>query len=676
LLHRFTISPEPHHLNVGSEAGSRESTKTRRPIKTQPANVEVAPRFRPFQGQTASSSRRTVSHTGDNSIKVNSAKNSAKSKGKQREETNVAPSVTPTTDTNVSNASVSTARYMEYERGIRRRVILQLLRNTDLQNSSTTLISDQGVTMNISEGTVVANEHPKVVIAFSPIRDEEFEPYRKLFPAPFSEQDTARSPTHSRPPISHNREPYGEPPDGTPPRRDGSERSRRTPPDNRLPPGPPRSRGGGGGPPEPSDDGGRGNDDRDERSSRHPSEGSEPRVPIPDKFNPRSLAGIGEVYMYEPKTVSEEECLNEILRVYIDLVNYHLIMKPATGNNNAQKTMLQNIPRPEFYYGDEDIMNFDTWVRTLIRWLNIADQCGPETRFSYSRQQWVITAVDIQRVNTLSSFLRGQAREWYDDIVEQIPSTFGRDYDTLTGHPTFTQVLCGLFRNFIHEASLTTVADRFYGVQYSTAKGIKGVFNELTRLARCMPNPPDIYSFKRQLFIIPPAAMSKEMTRTVTAERLSVNAIMQAALQWEKGNGAYTYYARTRAARDVPPSSSKPNHANDARNKHNERGSNNNKAYRSGNQRPSSPKRLQVVDRRRYQVPVHPTPKQDRPSDRRTRTPDPAPGQRPKPKNMGVCWGCGKPGHYQGDPVCKESGKPKPTQLYRMVDREGNAQDV
>ncbi|KAJ3983039.1 hypothetical protein F5890DRAFT_1475667 [Lentinula detonsa] len=43
---------------------------------------------------------------------------------------------------------------------------------------------------------------------------------------------------------------------------------------------------------------------------------------------------------------------------------------------------------------------------------------------------------------------------------------------------------------------------------------------------------------------------------------------------------------------------------------------------------------------------------------------------------MGVCWGCGKPGHYQGDPNCKENGKPKPTKLYRMVDQEGNSRDI
>ncbi|KAJ3831497.1 hypothetical protein F5878DRAFT_667490 [Lentinula raphanica] len=388
--------------------------------------------------------------------------------------------------------------------------------------------------MNISKGTVTACENPEIKVAFSPIRDEELEPYRKQYPVPFSDEDKARTTVRNySPPTMLDWEPVDE----QPPRQGGSERSK-PPSNNNRPPVKAPSRGEGGEPPEPSYDGGNGRENRDDRSSRHPSERTEPKVPVPDKFNPRSLAEIGEVYSYEPRTVSEEECLNEILRVYIDLVNYHLIMKPATGNNNAQKTVLQNIPRPEFYYGDEDIMKFNTW-----------------------------------------------------------------------------------------------------------------------------------------LFVVPPLPMSKEMSRTVTAEQSSVNAIMQAAIKCEKGNGAYTYYAKTRASRTPQNGPSKQPYANDSRNKQNNRDGQGSNAHRLNFKRPPSPKRLQIVDRRRYQVPVH-SPKWDKPSDRRPKTPDPVPGQRPKPKNMGVCWGCGKPGHYQGDPACKENGKTKPSQVYRMVDQGGNARDI
>ncbi|KAJ3979280.1 hypothetical protein F5890DRAFT_1558940 [Lentinula detonsa] len=166
--------------------------------------------------------------------------------------------------------------------------------------------------MNITEGTIVARELPEVIVAF--IWDEEFEPYRKKYPAPFSEDDIARNPIHNRLPLSHGRETYEQRSNEPPPQRDGSERPRRTPHNNRFPLSNSRNGGGGGGPPEPSDDGGAGDDNKDDRFSQHPTEEMEPRIVVPDKFNPRSLTGIGETYSYEPKTVSEEECLNEILR--------------------------------------------------------------------------------------------------------------------------------------------------------------------------------------------------------------------------------------------------------------------------------------------------------------------------------------------------------------------------
>lgn len=199
--------------------------------------------------------------------------------------------------------------------------------------------------------------------------------------------------------------------------------------------------------------------------------------------------------------------------------------------------------------------------------------------------------MDIQRVNTLSSFLRGDAREWYDDEVERVPNSYGGTYDTLSEHPTFIQVICRLFRRFIHEASLTTVADRFQNVQYSSARGIKGVFSELTRFARCMPNPPDVYTFKRQLFIIPPPAMAKEMTRTVTAERSSVNDIMQAAIKCEKGNGAYQYYAKTRASRNPTVTNETPNPR---------KSYNNDKRNSPSNRRPRSRSPARIIGNRRY----------------------------------------------------------------------------
>ncbi|KIK66565.1 hypothetical protein GYMLUDRAFT_55741 [Collybiopsis luxurians FD-317 M1] len=113
--------------------------------------------------------------------------------------------------------------------------------------------------------------------------------------------------------------------------------------------------------------------------------------------------------------------------------------------------------------------------------------------------------------------------------------------------------------------------------------------------------------------------MSREMTHTVTAERSSVNKIMQVAIKWEKGNGAYTYYAKTKASCNAQPSSST-----------NESGNRNNMSSRpethNTNRRPRSSKQLQIVDQCRYTVKAHTTPKgESMCPPRHPKTPDPAP---------------------------------------------------
>ncbi|KIK49943.1 hypothetical protein GYMLUDRAFT_253411 [Collybiopsis luxurians FD-317 M1] len=164
--------------------------------------------------------------------------------------------------------------------------------------------------------------------------------------------------------------------------------------------------------------------------------------------------------------------------------------------------------------------------------------------------------------------------------------------------------------------------------------------------------------------------MSREMTHTVTAERSSINDIMQAAIKWEKGNGAYTYYAKTKASRNAQTSAST---SNDNRNKNN---LSSKQETHNINRRPRSPKRLQIVDQRRYTVKEHSVPRQEfmRPL-RRPKTPDHAPGQGPRTQPYGVCWDCGKSGHYRGDPVCKAKGKSN-ERVFRMVDKDGNSQSV
>ncbi|KAE9404372.1 hypothetical protein BT96DRAFT_989424 [Gymnopus androsaceus JB14] len=456
-----SISPEPRENYVSSERGSN-SGSTRRPRvnNTEPELISTADMMLYLNNQARLRGQRVVigdeamqpqTTWTDNSTRrmgffgktqklpiVNNYNKSAQtdihktnkmnaepsakspsSKGKRPEKSTVNLNdsdhdsvITAEKSTHSRQTAVSTAvvRMQEYNRHIRRRAILQLMRNSDLQEHSRTQITDQHIIFNEDYTEVYAKEQPEIPIHIRPIREEELVPYRVNFPEPFGPGDRTGIPVWdtSRQTNSHQA-PAGPPgdPDEDPDdydnddRRDDRNLHRNNNSRNNDPQGSRKNQenGGGegppGGPPDGDDPGG--NNDHNSNHSRKSKQGTGNNRTTPAPYNTRALSGIGDNYKYEPKTVSEEECLDTILQVYVDLINYHLLNKPATGTNNAQKTILQNIPRPEFFYGDEDVVKFDTWIRSMVRWLNVADQCGPESRYSESRNRWVITAVDIQR---------------------------------------------------------------------------------------------------------------------------------------------------------------------------------------------------------------------------------------------------------------------------------------
>ncbi|KAF9256133.1 hypothetical protein L218DRAFT_1007756 [Marasmius fiardii PR-910] len=309
-----------------------------------------------------------------------------------------------------------------------------------------------------------------------------------------------------------------------------------------------------------------------------------------------------EIFEYDPTPKTEEEVLRAAFRTFERLIECQLYGPGSSAPNNAQKTVIQNIPRPGFYYGDQDFLIFDDWVCDLVRWLNVANLCGEEVRWSKSRNQYVLTAIDMFRKNTLVSFLRGDAQDWYVDVIE---GAFDHDEDEPV---TFMQVVSGLYRRFIHESSLSLVVERYEDVHYSVGKGVKGVFSELTRYAKSMPSPPDLYSFKKKLILLLPENMEHDMRNIhhVTAESSSVNEIMHAALACEKSHKAGKYYQRAhkelkRAKRRKSRSRSRDRKRKDKQ--RNQRASS----------RSPSPKCLQKVDNRRYSVRDHSPPRNTRP---------------------------------------------------------------
>ncbi|KAF9261853.1 hypothetical protein L218DRAFT_945630 [Marasmius fiardii PR-910] len=210
-------------------------------------------------------------------------------------------------------------------------------------------------------------------------------------------------------------------------------------------------------------------------------------------------------------------------------------------------------------------------------------------------------------MNVVGTLLKGNAGMWFNDYVEAIPDNFNQ-FDTLKGRKSFMEVISGLYRRFIHNASLTHVAEKIEDVHYTTSGRIKGIFSAMVHFAKCMPSPPDPYTFKKKLFLKVPDAMASDMTdiHGVTAELSTVDEIIQAALAMEHRFTLRKYFQKLKeenkhAKRCQSHSCSREHRKNPKKGKQNR------------TERSLSPKRLQKVDGHHYQVKPYSKKENERP---------------------------------------------------------------
>ncbi|KAF9255531.1 hypothetical protein L218DRAFT_1034463, partial [Marasmius fiardii PR-910] len=308
--------------------------------------------------------------------------------------------------------------------------------------------------------------------------------------------------------------------------------------DRELPPHMNRNNGsrgnGGGGPPgndPPSDHG-------DGYSSSTPSDHSDNEENRPEygrrpSEDPKMMQK--KDWTYDPTPQSEDEMLTAAFKQYEDLITTYLYCQPVNGNVGIQKTLLQSLPKPGNYHGEDDLTAFDEWAWIIIRWLNTADLCSPPVRWSKAKGHLMLTSVDIQRKNALAAFLKKSAWQWYSDVVEQLPDSIDPD-DPLQGQWTFMDVLAGLYKHFVHESSITKVVEKYESIRYSRDRGVEGLFKTLKRYAKSLPTPPDLYNFKRRLILLLPPSMANDMAKIhlITAEKSTLAQIMEAALALEQ----------------------------------------------------------------------------------------------------------------------------------------------
>ena len=154
-----------------------------------------------------------------------------------------------------------------------------------------------------------------------------------------------------------------------------------------------------------------------------------------------------EEFRYSPIVRSDTQMMYLIFSRYEKMIRVHLL-KPRPGLDvGVQKATLQGMPRPPKYGGSSNIVTFDDWITTIVRWFKAANICGPE-RVNDENGELTISSTDVQRTTTIGTFLDGDAKNWYNDVIDNVNWNINLDDDY--DQYTFIDVIKGLYRRFIH----------------------------------------------------------------------------------------------------------------------------------------------------------------------------------------------------------------------------------
>ena len=135
-----------------------------------------------------------------------------------------------------------------------------------------------------------------------------------------------------------------------------------------------------------------------------------------------------------------------------------------------------NLPKPEKYVGEDDINKFNKWLMQLLAYFQIFKIMGLHT--------------DATRVQYTGLYLSELAQQWYSQEVLALTRH--------VRHWMFEDLIFGLFRRFIHEASTQNTAIQYDHTKYLADKGVLTFYNKLTQQVDRMVEPPNSYSFRRK----------------------------------------------------------------------------------------------------------------------------------------------------------------------------------
>ena len=181
-------------------------------------------------------------------------------------------------------------------------------------------------------------------------------------------------------------------------------------------------------------------------------------------------------------------------------------------------------PKPEKYGGQDDIEKCDNWLTQLLKYF----RTFKVTRYGHDADHVLYTGL----------YLEGIAAKWYDQEVESP--------DRHIDYWSFKDLICGLFKRFIHEAATQQAVTNYNCTCYSAKKGVLAFFNNMKWHAHHMVEPPDNYLFRRKFIRGLPHAIVKTVleAREVAAEHSTMDEILNKVKRMEGAQKALNLLAR------------------------------------------------------------------------------------------------------------------------------------
>ncbi|KAK7030441.1 hypothetical protein VNI00_014016 [Paramarasmius palmivorus] len=259
---------------------------------------------------------------------------------------------------------------------------------------------------------------------------------------------------------------------------------------------------------------------------------SNERLPGEEYFDYRALD-------YDPNIPLRDR----VFGTFADRIEYRLYQKRGIINDpKARRELVNSMPKLTSYDGECSVLALDTFLRGLIERCRVLGLTGPP-RIQDDDGIWAITNEDANRTILLGANLVGTAKSWFDEIIDEVPSTYYSGGDYREHDYTFMEVFRGLFNRFILQDTLHEMKRVFKSITYCPEGGARRLFAELHLCAKRMPEPPSLNKFKVAIVRRLPQEMRVQLGHAgMTPEDNSVNEIMQKALSLEKGWNANNMY--------------------------------------------------------------------------------------------------------------------------------------